>query len=1436
MACASYEIASPKETKETSVSKEQSVSSPLTLADEDIKLSAGGHDSQQKHLKSSNGVLNSTTQLPLEPQQSHTSGYPDANTGFKLGSQGPNPYREQFLQETGVNDVGEMGDLDSDPSTPPPQYDEQFTASDGAMNWINQGNGTHNSRLGGNHNFRISLLRSPQCRSGPTSMPYSRKAPLSGEDRPIWSNGYGSSYNGHAQGKGPMDSTRHRLSILAAAKVTHRQALGQIAVIGSLYDARKDQILPQSVFLEPLSKNAVCRDRVLSKQCEIRKSGSLMETFEQLGLSPELGLSYLTGTGPYTAKGSAGHLAQKRTSDAAQEVSVVCNEVTMHDTLDLGTEELQEIVDEEIIQAEEATHVVTGIWWGTRTAITSIASPVCSIPDAKAKEAQLDSQERVVEYLGQLLTGKVTTAYTAFKEISKSLTFRVNADIDPNKQSARISDFDGVCDFIGEIPGTLKRTRAESGIRIMYDLVPIKDFAQIMNLELEREVQIVQPTDHEYQNRALCLFDKLYAARANLNSYLQALSQHELSVPKQHIETANTNSLRLNDLEDKLKSELCQDLSRARDPSFKGRLKLNSPEWEADIQEFESLTLQYAAKMTFESEITALGIKYMHPNNTETAYSEHESDIYTLYYSDAAMVAPSWKEHYTKFMELACAKNTEQLVYVVDCDFEAGQELRVPRIELRENGEIVAKDFVAEQKNFAGKCFVHPATLADMEKLPDKLLDSIRRSVKIRCPCAAATTGDCFCRVCKRAIFYLKDDDYIYCNCGRYRPANAAFKCLDPAHGVSYLKYEDSEMLLEAYDYQEFEQHNILILGETGVGKSTFINGFMNYMLFETLDKALETPDLHWAIPSSFKYTEMNNKKLDTFTVTVGEETKAQRYSLDGESATRSCVIYVLHMNGLTLRLIDTPGIGDTRGLQQDKKNVKGILQTLKSVEKISTVLFLIKPNLSRLGQVFNFCMTELLSHLHKETNQNIVFGFTNSRSTNYSLGDTGIPLQKLLTDKKTDITIGYDNTFFFDSEGFRYLAAYKTINKEMKERTNFETSFRNSAEEARRLVNKTIRMVAHEVRKTLSLSDTRLYIEGLKTPMILINKIADEDQEEIEKHKSHITEFGMSNSALEDKLKMTIRKPVKKMLPSPRTVCTDNECRTVNRDAAGKEHVVYRQICHDHCYIKTTNELIGAPEISTCEAFDYSSKPCRECGHEWDKHQHISYNLTVEEVKVDDPNILKIYNSNKSKLEKAEEAIKSLSRKKELLGERKEFINHSLASFGAYLSSTAMVKYNDATITYLDYLIDNAKKEGSVDSQRQLEEQRRIYKEQYDEMTKGNPKLDLPPKVPSYAEIMDIIVQLDEIEVNGSRIKDLVEEKMNNPPPYCNSVTLSLETASKEIDSFAWIEQPHPRSSCAHSSTREKKQRKKARSLSQTPRTEMTKVESMPKDENFLS
>lgn len=207
----------------------------------------------------------------------------------------------------------------SNPATPPPQYKESPATSDRAIDWAKQDYFTHKS----------------------------------------------SCSHGNTKGKDHLSKIRQNPDILGAGKVTCRQALGQIAAIGSLYDARNDQILTKSVFLEPISKDAIFSNRLSSKECEIEKSGSPMAKFEQLGLSPEQSLSYLAGTSPYIfmTRGSASHLAQKRTSDAVQEVSIVCKEVTMHDTLDISTEELQEIVDEDVLQAEEATHIVTGIWW-----------------------------------------------------------------------------------------------------------------------------------------------------------------------------------------------------------------------------------------------------------------------------------------------------------------------------------------------------------------------------------------------------------------------------------------------------------------------------------------------------------------------------------------------------------------------------------------------------------------------------------------------------------------------------------------------------------------------------------------------------------------------------------------------------------------------------------------------------------------------------------------------------------------------------------------------------------------------------------------------------------------------------------------------------------------------------------------------------------------
>ena len=251
---------------------------------------------------------------------------------------------------------------------------------------------------------------------------------------------------------------------------------------------------------------------------------------------------------------------------------------------------------------------------------------------------------------------------------------------------------------------------------------------------------------------------------------------------------------------------------------------------------------------------------------------------------------------------------------------------------------------------------------------------------------------------------------------------------------------------------------NLLLLGESGVGKSTFINAFVNYHTFRTLEEA-ESKQPVALMPVSFLMTVGDNFIEQIVELNVPDVLNNEDFKHTGQSVTQRCKSYSFTLNsngGKKLRIIDTPGFGDTRGLDQDDTNMQHILEYINHFTHFNAICFLLKPNSSRLHIFFRTCLTQLIDLLGPNALQNIIFCFTNARATFYTPGDTAPLLRTMLNSLPTkDIVFKKDNTFCFDNESFRYLVARQNgITFKDEVRCDYEASWLKSVTELHRLLD----------------------------------------------------------------------------------------------------------------------------------------------------------------------------------------------------------------------------------------------------------------------------------------------------------------------------------------------------------------------------------------------
>uniref|UniRef100_A0A914YCL2 AIG1-type G domain-containing protein n=1 Tax=Panagrolaimus superbus TaxID=310955 RepID=A0A914YCL2_9BILA len=463
-------------------------------------------------------------------------------------------------------------------------------------------------------------------------------------------------------------------------------------------------------------------------------------------------------------------------------------------------------------------------------------------------------------------------------------------------------------------------------------------------------------------------------------------------------------------------------------------------------------------------------------------------------------------------------------------------------------------------------------------------------------------------------------------------------------------------------------EFNLLVLGQSGTGKSTWINSFANYVHYETLDGALNAEPI-CLIPSKFTLTDDDYRQIE---VSIGETDKNEGGS-DGLSCTKTPKIYSFKNNGQTINVIDVPGIGDTAGTEKDEENTKMILDTVALFQDLHAICILLKSTDTRMTTEYRYCLSELLMHLHKNALDNVVFVFTNTRGSDYKPGNAYTPLNAYLQEleglKGIHVELSRDVIYCIDNEAFRFQCAYR---QHRQFRNSDPTPYARSWDESRkstfRLINRMRQLVPHNVIETLSINEARAIILMLIQPLTAITAL-------IQANAANYTDnFDQVVNELQKNLSVSDFDIQIEELARPRTVCTEKKCIAVEKINNTNRYVTYyKQVCHETCYLNNVPlKRCPEPALAKCNAMR-GSENCHRCGCHYLKHMHIDFNQrTVLKKSAVSEKLGTVSN----KLTK-DAAVAELQNMIIELKNEQNFVTETMVKFAGFLQANAILEYN---------------------------------------------------------------------------------------------------------------------------------------------------------------
>ena len=444
---------------------------------------------------------------------------------------------------------------------------------------------------------------------------------------------------------------------------------------------------------------------------------------------------------------------------------------------------------------------------------------------------------------------------------------------------------------------------------------------------------------------------------------------------------------------------------------------------------------------------------------------------------------------------------------------------------------------------------------------------------------------------------------------------------------------------LDIYEYPKIQltvremqsSTNILVIGETGHGKSTWINALINYLQGIQLEEKV-------------RYNLFNEKKLqDDYQRKYGKKIK-------GASVTDKPAVYNIAPCNIfknPIRIIDTAGYGDTRNDahhsfdEQITNDIKDFLEG-STINSINAICLIMKATENRLHNRVKYVLDKLLSLFGKDVMRNIVIIFTHVPTTGEIkamdvISSSDSPFSKIMGSLDNYKYFPFDSKVYFTSDDISRLEIQ--FNDNLK---NFDEFFKYifglqsiSLEATKQVIKNRLHIRNNILNLTTHLKDIMLKIQSA-----LFN------EKELSKMKNQFYELKNSEIPLEAYEDIIIESSV---------IDEEKKCES-------GWYVLYCNTCKKVCHQKCKGAKEGwSSSTYGCDMISTFGSKCSECNCLDTSHSFKDSYTIKKEVKNEKK--VKKFRENKNAIDNKEETMKTMKENIEKLETKLRLINIEVTS-----------------------------------------------------------------------------------------------------------------------------------------------------------------------------